>query len=1755
MIQQLSLPEETIFSQEDWHEKLTMATAEVTNVRVALRCRPLSKKELSEADVSVFRKEGETLAKLDMDVEGESEREFAFDFVYDDKSTQEEVFKDVGLPVVEAALDGFNSTVFAYGQTGSGKSWSMTGDAKSDDDKGLIPRINEALFAKIEKVTSEEPSRHFLVQVSYFEIYNEVLYDLLDPRPRKDKERAGGLQIKEHPVLGIHVPGLQRLVATDAKKVFALMELGAKNRTVGSTAMNAESSRSHSICLLNVHQKDDKDESRNVYAKLNLVDLAGSERADRTGATGTRLKEGSNINKSLSTLGSVINGLVERGRAANSKKKVFIPYRDSKLTRVLQESLGGNSLCTMLATLSPAKLNAKETLSTLRYAARAKTIKVSVTKNEEASQISMLNEEVAKLKRLLEEQQQQASSNNSGSSNNADVVDMSAVKLAEEKLAQQIAETEALTRQTWEEKQRASKQYEDEIAKMKKAHKDATRKADAERRRRFQLLREKADVELSVKELGLPAKWGDAARHVRTLEARAKERRAHVGVFRDALAGDLATLKYCDEKQGDASALALVRRGAAEAVEARVCLLVKELAKLEAEELGLANAADNLVSDVESSLEAMTPETTEANALRKRERMKLVFDQCATRRDALAKDASLAKASVIKDDTGDHSDVFSMAKDIATEVKGILETTKDNHVPEDLRRKLAASKTTLEGLATTAVDAAISLRQAIAAAGTSHADAKDMKTTLVATRASSGDPKKAAVVVGKQTAKNINIGWQPDAKDENPSLTFDFDELRLVASVQTQPGVVVVGNSQEKESDRKVDGSDRHLTVTALTKIISWSALRLKPEKAEKLLARPPVRFLVDVITALDAASAPGWLPANEIASLSARLTADQEDAKEGRRAFFASVAASLVDAPGVAGMVTRTDDDGGLDVAGFASHPDSILAGQGPEGTNALLQALVIAGLQQNTTAWTTLPKEIVVDLETEAGAQWTKRIALDKDGAVLPSDVPLASRCRVSPVDFEWRTGDQTHKKRPDDHFAPACRVALQVVDPSDKASAEGGNKAMTEIDLLEANQALATDLGAMQEAMVAGIAAIVAATRHAAQAAARAQKAAADAERGKAEELFEEVRTLREANGRCERLLKEKDEALAAATAELEDAKYAAQAAEEHRLSAEESKEAAVAKTEEYMRALETADSDHTSRVETLTATVRNGDAQRQRDLDDTKAALQEAKERAADLEETARQRLERIEAAEAAAELATAQLKVLQEDKAKAETQRRASELKLAEAECKALEAGARLEAQHKVNEGNDKSAEVAELSAALEAAKASAESARRALSQQAAEAQTELATEREQLALSRAEAAEAKRGLTSITERVERLTAQKAESDATLTGLRADLAAAREEALRTEATKAKAEEHDKEKVCVLETKVREATDRVISVTMAKDKADQKVKTLEEKLKTTTETFEKSLKEVREEVDAERTKTSTAEKLLRQVRAEAALAAETAAEERALFERSKLEQQTAAYELESDLDAAKAQVEVIDRDLESAQEATARAEAALEEAIASRDEALKARDEGELALQVAEEERDAARDKEELLSNEMESLREDLDHGSEAYVNLSNRLADVSDDLTDTRERLEEYVEKDQLRAREFLQANANVESEALQQAAQASKEARRAYDEAQRATHEADNLRKALKAARERLGDHFARAGVPLDLPKGRLQDDSSVALADTIATIVSAAIDRDSNLARRLSVAERPPEVVETIVDGTHHHEKNNADDYDDDFE
>uniref|UniRef100_A0A803TNV9 Kinesin family member 13A n=1 Tax=Anolis carolinensis TaxID=28377 RepID=A0A803TNV9_ANOCA len=353
---------------------------------------------------------------------------------------QQVVFKCLGEGILEKAFQGYNACIFAYGQTGSGKSFSMMGNA---EQLGLIPRLCCALF---QRITSEENDSHtFKVEVSYMEIYNEKVRDLLDPKGSRQS-----LKVREHKVLGPYVDGLSQLAVTSFEDIESLMSEGNKSRTVAATNMNEESSRSHAVFNIIITQTLYDLQSGNSgekVSKVSLVDLAGSERVSKTGAAGERLKEGSNINKSLSTLGLVISSLADQ--AAGKGKNKFVPYRDSVLTWLLKDNLGGNSQTAMIATISPAADNYEETLSTLRYADRAKRIVNHAIVNEDpnARVIRELREEVEKLKEQLSQAE--------------------AMKAPE--LKEKLEESEKLIKEltvTWEEKLRKTEEIAQERQKQ-----------------------------------------------------------------------------------------------------------------------------------------------------------------------------------------------------------------------------------------------------------------------------------------------------------------------------------------------------------------------------------------------------------------------------------------------------------------------------------------------------------------------------------------------------------------------------------------------------------------------------------------------------------------------------------------------------------------------------------------------------------------------------------------------------------------------------------------------------------------------------------------------------------------------------------------------------------------------------------------------------------------------------------------------------------------------------------------------------------------------------------------------------------------------------------------------------------------------------------------------------------------------------------------------------------------------------------------
>ncbi|XP_035243896.1 kinesin-like protein KIF1C isoform X8 [Anguilla anguilla] len=376
------------------------------SVKVAVRVRPFNSRETSKDSKCIIQMQGNSTIILNPKSPKEPAKSFSFDYSYWSHTTPEDpcfasqclVYNDIGKEMLQHAFEGYNVCIFAYGQTGAGKSYTMMGK-QEEGQEGIIPLLCEELFEKISDNCNEEIS--YSVEVSYMEIYCERVRDLLNPKNK------GHLRVREHPLLGPYVEDLSKLAVTSYTDIADLMDAGNKARTVAATNMNETSSRSHAVFTIVFTQKKHDSESdlaTEKVSKISLVDLAGSERADSTGAKGTRLKEGANINKSLTTLGKVISALAEVSK--KKKKTDFIPYRDSVLTWLLRENLGGNSRTAMVAALSPADINYDETLSTLRYADRAKQIKCNAVINEDPNNklVRELKDEVTRLKELLRAQ-------------------------------------------------------------------------------------------------------------------------------------------------------------------------------------------------------------------------------------------------------------------------------------------------------------------------------------------------------------------------------------------------------------------------------------------------------------------------------------------------------------------------------------------------------------------------------------------------------------------------------------------------------------------------------------------------------------------------------------------------------------------------------------------------------------------------------------------------------------------------------------------------------------------------------------------------------------------------------------------------------------------------------------------------------------------------------------------------------------------------------------------------------------------------------------------------------------------------------------------------------------------------------------------------------------------------------------------------------------------------------------------------------
>lgn len=356
-----------------------MQNSESCNVQVFCRFRPFNDQETNLPNHKFVEIQPSCQSVVVHPFRESHEKvQFNYDYVFPSSSTQQFVYDTAARPIVESVMHGFNGTVFAFGQTSSGKTYTMTGLNEDHTDLlGIIPRMITTVFYHIE---NSDDTIEYTVKVSYFELYLEKIKDLLDISKTN-------LKIREDKVRGIYLEGLTELYVSTGEEVHEFMKYGNVYRTVGAHRMNNESSRSHSIFSITITQNNLIDYSTKT-GKLHLIDLAGSEKVEKTGAEGTRLEEAKKINKSLTTLGIVITALSEN-------RKGHIPYRDSKLTRILQDSLGGNSKTSLIITCSPSSFNEVETISSLRFGARAKLIKNTPKVNIELT--------VGELKLLLAE--------------------------------------------------------------------------------------------------------------------------------------------------------------------------------------------------------------------------------------------------------------------------------------------------------------------------------------------------------------------------------------------------------------------------------------------------------------------------------------------------------------------------------------------------------------------------------------------------------------------------------------------------------------------------------------------------------------------------------------------------------------------------------------------------------------------------------------------------------------------------------------------------------------------------------------------------------------------------------------------------------------------------------------------------------------------------------------------------------------------------------------------------------------------------------------------------------------------------------------------------------------------------------------------------------------------------------------------------------------------------------------------------------
>ena len=426
------------------------------SVQVAVRLRPFihayeidlkTREPLPHVTRVVTMEDKTTIIR---DPETSKETQFTFDYSYDSfdstsKSfaSQETVWDDIGMSVLDRAWEGYNVTLFAYGQTGSGKSYSMTGGA--GDDEGIMPRASREIFKRIDANTDDELT--YRVEVSMCEVYMEKIHDLFNP----SAGGKSGLKLREHQKIGVYIEGLNAKLVNGYSDIESWMEIGIGNRTKAATEMNADSSRAHTVLEVILTQQRLKEGSKKAQvkrSKINLVDLAGSERLGKTGAQGNTMKQGIAINQSLTNLGTVIMALAKNSELDKPKP---VPYRNSKLTHLLKNSLGGNSKTIMIAALAPSNANYDETLGTLRYANRAKQIKNKAIVNEDES-TKLINGLKAEIELLRAQLAGGVNGDGGGKSGNNG---QSEWEKEREELMAKLKESEDLAQKaamTWEEK-------------------------------------------------------------------------------------------------------------------------------------------------------------------------------------------------------------------------------------------------------------------------------------------------------------------------------------------------------------------------------------------------------------------------------------------------------------------------------------------------------------------------------------------------------------------------------------------------------------------------------------------------------------------------------------------------------------------------------------------------------------------------------------------------------------------------------------------------------------------------------------------------------------------------------------------------------------------------------------------------------------------------------------------------------------------------------------------------------------------------------------------------------------------------------------------------------------------------------------------------------------------------------------------------------------------------------------------------------